>query len=158
MAHTTITGNLTKDPELKQSQQGKPYARFTVAWSERVRDAQGNYDDGPTVFVSVTCFGSTAENVCLSLQKGNRVDVTGQLTPDLWQKDTGPETVFRMTADKVSPSLQWHVARPEKPGQHESAQQFAASQGAPSGSGGDVWNSAPQGGFGAAQDDSEPPF
>ena len=155
MAHITITGNLTKDPVLKTSGQGKPYARFTVAWSERVKE-NGEWTDGPAMFVGVSCFGSTAENVAMSLAKGNRVTVTGELKPETWAKDTGPETVLNMAADEVAVSLKWHVARPEKPGMHERVNN---QPGVPSGgSAGDPWNSGPQGGFGGAQSNEEPPF
>ena len=157
MAYITITGNLTKDPVLKTSGQGKPYARFTVAWSERVKE-NGEWTDGPAMFVGVSCFGSTAENVAISLAKGNRVTVSGELKPETWARDTGPETVLSMAADEVSVSLKWHVARPEKPGMHERVNQFTQQQGGQQQS--DPWNSAPQpqGGFSGGQDAENPPW
>ncbi|PSA76038.1 single-stranded DNA-binding protein, partial [Corynebacterium diphtheriae] len=53
-----MVGNLGKDPELKQSQiGGKSYAKFSVSWSARQKDATGQYFDGPTVWIQCTAFG-----------------------------------------------------------------------------------------------------
>ncbi|MGP6175396.1 single-stranded DNA-binding protein [Corynebacterium sp. A21] len=128
MAYTTITGNIGKAPELKQTNDGKARTFFSVAWSERYKDKTGEYIDGPTVWVSVTAFGKKAENIVNSLGKGQQVNVTGNLIPKIWAKDTGEEISFDMIADEVGPSLNFQVAQVSKPGQQSQPQQGGFGQ------------------------------
>lgn len=114
MAYTTITGNIGKEPELKYAQSGKAWLPLSVAWSERVKDNQGNWENGPTVWVSVRLFGKQAEHAAQSLHKGLMVTCTGQLKPETWHSDQGEQTVFTMTADSVAPALFNQVAHVEK--------------------------------------------
>ena len=145
MAHTTIVGNVGNVSELKYSGQGKPYFRFSVAWSERQRDANGGYRDGPTEWVNCTTFGKLAESAADNLRKGIRVIASGQLRPREWAKDTGPETVFDMAVDALGVELTFSDVQVER----RSSQQAPPQQ--------DPWNSAsPTGGFGAQSE--EPPF
>ncbi|STD70282.1 single-stranded DNA-binding protein [Corynebacterium renale] len=60
MAYVTLEGNAGKQPELKTSQNGKSYCRFSIAWSERQKTGD-QWIDGPTVWVSITCFGRVAK-------------------------------------------------------------------------------------------------
>lgn len=167
MAQATLIGTLGKDPELKQSRDGRTtFAKFSLAWSERQKDATGNFSDGPTQWIQVTVFGRQAQNVVASLGKGMRVIVTGRLQPEMWQSQQGEQVVMTMTADTVAPELTFasvQVVRNEKGQQQGSG--FQGQQPAQQHQGGfsqqqaqgDPWNSAPPaGGFGG--DDSEPPF
>lgn len=149
MAQATITGNLGKQPELRHTQQGKPWTTLSIAWSERQKDRTGNWVDGPTVWVSVRVFGRQAENICDSLTKGQQVVCTGRLAPELWSSDRGEETVMTMNADVVAPSMVFQTAQVARAVQNNQAPQQPQQ---------DPWNSAPTtGGFGGGQDD-EPPF
>lgn len=159
MATISITGTLGKDPEGKTSNAGKPFARFSLAWSESSKDQQGNWQDGPTQWVQVTCFGRVAQNLVASLHKGDRVNVTGRIKPESWSSQQGEQTVLALTADAVSPDLTFasvQVQKNPKGGQggFGGGQQqggFGGQQG-----GGDPWNSAPSSnGF---DDGTPPPF
>lgn len=153
MAQATIIGTLGKDPELKQSRDGRTtFAKFGVAWSERQKDATGNWDQGPTVWVQVTVFGRQAENIAQTLGKGDRAVVSGRLQPETWQSNQGEQTVMVMVADTVAPELTFASAQVQKnPKQGGGQQQGGFSQ-----QQGDPWNSQPQGGF--SDDQDEPPF
>ncbi|MGN0095075.1 MAG: single-stranded DNA-binding protein [Corynebacterium sp.] len=154
MATISITGTLGKDPEGKTSNAGKPFARFSLAWSESSKDQQGNWQDGPTQWVQVTCFGRVAQNLVTSLHKGDRVNVTGRIKPESWSSQQGEQTVLALTADSVSPDLTFasvQVQKNPKGGQGGSQDGFGGQQG-----GGDPWNSAPSSnGF---DDGTPPPF
>lgn len=153
MAHITITGNLGKTPELKHSSSGKAWATFSLAWSERIRDAQGNWDQGPTVWVQVAVFGKLAEAACANLSKGMQVQVTGRIQPESWSSNQGEETVLKLSADNVSPTLFFQDVQVTK---RESSGGGMPRQQAQN----DPWQSAPvqsQGGFSATQDE-DPPF
>jgi single-strand DNA-binding protein len=77
---TTVTGNLTADPELRVTGTGRPVAQFTVASTSRVLDpTSGEWRDGSTLFLRCTAWLRMAENVAQTLRKGDRVVVTGRL-------------------------------------------------------------------------------
>ena len=165
MAQATIIGTLGKAPELKQSRDGNTtFAKFSLAWSERQKDNNGQWNQGPTVWVQVTVFGRQAENVARTLDKGMRAVVSGRLKPEAWQSNQGDDTVMTMTADTVAPELTFASAEvqgnPKQGGGSAGGWNNAnsASGGPSGGSAGDPWNSGPQGGFGGAQDQDEPPF
>ena len=156
MAQISITGTLGKDPEGKTSNAGKPFARFSLAWSESSKDQNGQWTDGPTQWVQVTCFGRVAQNLVASLHKGDRVNVTGRIKPESWPSQQGEQTVLALTADTVSPDLTFASVQVQKnpKGQQGGGQQqggFGGRQG-----GGDPWNSAPSGN--AFDSGETPPF
>lgn len=161
MAQATIIGTLGKDPELKTSKDGRTtFAKFSLAWSERIKDVTGNFVDGPTQWVQVTVFGRQASNIVQSLGRGMRVVVSGRLQPELWSSNQGEQVVMTMVADTVAPELTFasaQVVKNEK-GQQPGGGQPQQRQGGFSGQQqGGPWNSAPPaGGFSGSQD--EPPF
>lgn len=155
MAYTTIQGNLGKTPKLKETGQGKPMTRLRVAWSERQRDRNGEYFDGPTVWVSVTVFGKQAEHACNTFSTGMRVMATGDLKPELWNSDQGEQTVFTMMANHVGASLIGQDVAISKASSQSGGQQSSQQGGQQY----DPWGSQPRsetGGFGSGG--QEPPF
>lgn len=106
----TITGNLTRDPEMRFTQGGMAICEFGLAWN-RKRD-----EEEVVSFFDVTAFRSLAENCGETLSKGMRVTVVGHIEQDRWEdKDTGQaRSKVKIIADQVSPSLQWATATVEK--------------------------------------------
>ena len=83
---TTITGNLTADPELRFTPTGQKVAAFTIANTPRFPDrATGEWQDGETWFVRCSAWGDTAENIAASLSRGNAVVATGRLRCRTWE-------------------------------------------------------------------------
>lgn len=159
MAHTVLTGNLGKDPELKATRDGKPMLTLSVAWSENSRDANGQWAPGPTVWVSARVFGRQAENAAESLHKGCMVTVSGQLKPETWSSDHGEETRMTMMADTIAPALFTQVANVRKPDQQQAQQtQQQSNNWQPQNNTGGAWSQPPAqaGGFGSKN--SEVPF
>ena len=78
---TTVTGNLTADPELRFTPPGRPVAAFTIANTPRFPTActTGEWQDGETWSSAARRWGDTAENVAASLNRGNAVVATGRL-------------------------------------------------------------------------------
>lgn len=106
----TIAGNLTYDPELRQTQQGKSVVNITVAVNPRVFDRQANeWKDGEPVFYKCSAFDNTAEHIAHSLRKGNRVIVHGTMKPNTWTDKTTnlqrTENVIQI--DEIGASLAW---------------------------------------------------
>lgn len=113
---TTITGNLTADPELRYTQTGRPVAAFTIANTPRFPDrASGEWQDGETWFVRCSAWGDTAENIAASLSKGNAVVATGRLRCRTWEDQDGNKRVtVEMTVDDLGPSLRRAVVKVTK--------------------------------------------
>jgi single-strand DNA-binding protein len=77
----TVVGNLVADPRLTSTPNGQPVASFRLASTPRRFDrAAGEWRDGATLFVNVTCWRGLAENVATSLKKGQAAIVIGRLS------------------------------------------------------------------------------
>jgi single-strand DNA-binding protein len=155
---TTITGNLTADPELRFTPTGRPVAAFTIANTPRFPDkATGQWQDGETWFVRCSAWGDTAENIATSLSRGNAVVATGRLRCRTWEdKDGGKRATVEMTVDDIGPSLRRAVVKVTK-----ATREHAAANG--SGAAADQWSTpaaeperVPA--AAAAGSDDEPPF
>lgn len=85
-----ISGNLTRDPELRQTQSGNAVLTFGVAVNDRRKNQQtGEWEDYPN-FVDCVLFGNRATGVSKFLSKGMKVAIEGKLRYDQWKdKQTG---------------------------------------------------------------------
>ena len=73
-----LTGRLTSDPELRETQGGKSVSKFTIA-VDRVKEGAD--------FISCTAWGKTAENLCKYMKKGSKVAVVGRIDTGSYEKD-----------------------------------------------------------------------
>lgn len=88
--YITVVGNLVADPRLIETDGRPPMASFRVASTPRRYDrAAGEWRDGETLFTSVTCWRGLAENVALSLKKGQSVIVHGRLMKRGYETKSG---------------------------------------------------------------------
>jgi single-strand DNA-binding protein len=112
---TTVTGNLTADPELRFTQTGRPVASFTIASTPRYPDrATGEWKDGETWFLRCSAWGDLAENIAASLTRGTAVTASGRLTCRTWEKNGEKRATVEMTADSIGPDLRRNVAKVTK--------------------------------------------
>ena len=157
---TTVTGNLTADPELRFTPTARPVAAFTIANTPRFPNRQtGEWQDGETWFVRCSAWGDTAENIAASLSKGNAVVATGRLRCRTWEdKDGGKRATVEMTVDDIGPSLRRAVAKVTK-----ATRERAPANG--TGAAADQWSApaakpepVPAGAVAAGPADEEPPF
>lgn len=86
MNKVILSGNLTKDPELKYTNGGKTYARTGIAVNRRTKKADGAYD---TDFFDLFAWDKTAEFMEKYLKKGSRVIVEGRIENDNYKDKTG---------------------------------------------------------------------
>jgi single-strand DNA-binding protein len=75
-----LTGNLTKDPELRNAGTDKAVARIRVAFTSGA---------DRTSYIDVVSFGPSAEAVAQHTAKGRQVGVTGHLSLSEWEDDDG---------------------------------------------------------------------
>ena len=80
-----VTGNLTKDAELKYTTNDKPYSKFTIANNE------GYGDNKKANFFNCTLWGKGAENLNRFLIKGQKVLITGKIDINKYQDKEGVE-------------------------------------------------------------------
>jgi single-strand DNA-binding protein len=106
--HVTVTGNLTRDPELRFTPSGQATASFAVAVNRRWQNRSSQEWEEATSYFDVVCWGQLAENTAQSLSKGSRVVVTGRLDQRSWENQEGDRrSKVEITADEVAPSLRW---------------------------------------------------
>lgn len=95
-----IIGNLTRDPELRVTQQGTPVCTFTVAVNRRQQGAEAGQPDAD--FFRVTAWRKTAENCNRFLAKGRKVGVTGTLNLQSYVGNDGQQRFnMEVQADEV---------------------------------------------------------
>lgn len=78
--HVALQGRLTRDPELRRTQNGVPVTSFSLA-------VNGRKDD--TVFVDCVAWRGTAETICQYLGKGRMIIVEGALQSREWDDKDG---------------------------------------------------------------------
>lgn len=84
-----ITGNLTRDPELRATAGGTQILSFGVAVNDRRKNPQtGAWEDVPN-FVDCIVFGQRAEAVSRFISKGSKVAVEGKLRYSSWETKEG---------------------------------------------------------------------
>ena len=84
-----LLGNLTKAPELRQTQGGTSICTASIAVNECRVDRDGNKTES-AVFVDIKAFGRTAENISKYFSKGKPILIEGRLAQESWQdKQTG---------------------------------------------------------------------
>lgn len=154
----TIVGNLTADPELKFTPEGKAVANFTIADTPRYFDKVANeWKDGTTLYMPCSVWRETAENVAESLRKGSRVIASGKIKQRNWETGEGEKRkVVEMEVTEIGPSLRFATANvtkrppaaPNGNGNGNGVRREPVTVG-----GGDLWGGGSQG----VQGD-EPPF
>lgn len=96
-----ISGNLTRDPELKQTKSGTMSLSFCVAVNDRRRNPQsGEWEDYPN-FIDCVMFGARAEAVSKYVSKGSKVAIEGKLRYSSWEKDGQRRSKIEVIADEI---------------------------------------------------------
>ena len=96
-----ITGNLTRDPELRATGSGTQILHFGVAVNDRRRNQQtGEWEDYPN-FVDCTMFGTRAEAVSRYLSKGTKVAIEGKLRYSSWERDGQRRSKLEVIVDEI---------------------------------------------------------
>lgn len=96
-----ISGNLTRDPELRSTAGGTSVMGFGVAVNERRKNNRtGEWEDYPN-FVDCTLFGKRAEALEQYLSKGTKVAVEGRLRYSSWEKDGQKRSKLGVIVEEV---------------------------------------------------------
>ena len=95
-----IVGNLTRDPELRNTPSGTAVCSLRVAVNSRRKDQTGQWIDKPNYF-NVTVFGQQGENCAQYLSKGRPVAVDGRLEWREWESEAGKREAVEIVAETV---------------------------------------------------------
>ena len=106
-----ITGNLTRDPELKSTGSGMAVLKMGVAVNDRRKNPQsGEWEELPN-YIDVVVFGTRGESLSRFLSKGAKVAVEGKLRWSSWEdKDSGAK---RSKIEVVVDDIEFMSARGE---------------------------------------------
>jgi len=83
-----LVGNLTRDPELRYTPNGKPVCSFGLATNRRWKNEAGQLQE-ETEFHNIVVWGKLAETISQILKKGNRAFVEGRLRTRSWEGQDG---------------------------------------------------------------------
>ena len=98
-----LTGNLTRDPELRSTSGGTAVCSLRIAVNTRRKGASGDWEDKANYF-DVTVWGAQGENCARYLAKGRPVAIDGRLEWREWETQEGHK---RQAVDIVADSVQF---------------------------------------------------
>jgi single-strand DNA-binding protein len=96
-----LMGNLTRDPELRQTPNGQNVCSFSLALNRSYKDASGEWQEA-TDYIDVTAWGPLGERVSQYLTKGRRCLVQGRLQSRSWEQDGQKRSKVEVLANDVT--------------------------------------------------------
>jgi single-strand DNA-binding protein len=110
-----ITGNLTRDAELRSTGGGLAVANFAVAVNERVKNnSTGEWEDRAN-YIDCTMFGRRAEALAQYMTKGTKVTIEGKLRWSQWEKNGEKRSKVEVVVDEVELMARGEKRAPEAP-------------------------------------------
>jgi single-strand DNA-binding protein len=97
----TLMGNLTRDPELRQTPTGQNVTSFSLALNRSYKDASGAWQEA-TDYIDCVSWGPLAERVSQYLSKGRRCLVQGRLQSRSWEQDGQKRSKVEVLASDVT--------------------------------------------------------
>lgn len=96
-----ISGNITRDPQLRATSGGTSVLDFGVAVNERRKNPQSGEWEDRANFVDCAMFGKRAEAVEKFLSKGQKVAIEGKLRYSSWEKDGQKRSKLSVIVDEI---------------------------------------------------------
>jgi single-strand DNA-binding protein len=107
----TVVGNIVNDPQGRRVGDQEVF-KFRVASNSRRRTADGNWEPGNSLFVTVNCWGRMVTGVGAALRKGDPVIVVGHVyTSEYEDRDGNRRSTLEMRATAVGPDLSRSIVR-----------------------------------------------
>ncbi|MBQ9001667.1 MAG: single-stranded DNA-binding protein [Eggerthellaceae bacterium] len=96
-----LTGNLTRDPELRRTQSGMAILSLRIAVNDRRKNQQtGEWEDYPN-YIDCVVFGTRAESLSNYLSKGSKVGIDGKLRWSEWERDGQKRSKIEVIVDDL---------------------------------------------------------
>jgi single-strand DNA-binding protein len=102
-----VTGNLTRDPELRSTPGGTAVCKLRIAVNSSRKNSSGEWEDKPNYF-DVTVWGAQGENCATYLSKGRPVAIDGRLDWREWEAQDGSK---RQAVEIIANSVQFLGSR-----------------------------------------------
>lgn len=120
-----LTGRLTADPELRYSESGKAFARFTLAVQRDYKNKDGEYDAD---FFNIVAWDKRAETISKSVKKGHRLAVVGKVRNRSYEASDGSKRYYTEVEleefDYLESKPKEELPEPEYHGEPESDDPF----------------------------------
>lgn len=126
-----ISGNLTRDPEIRNTQSGMAVMGFGMAVNDRRKNPHtGEWEDYAN-YIDCTMFGTRAESVSRFISKGTKVTVEGKLRWSQWERDGQKRSKIEVVVDEID-LMSGRQSAPQMASQtHQAPQYQPAPQMAP---------------------------
>lgn len=95
-----VSGNLTRDSELRTTQSGTSVLSMGIAVNDRRRNQNGEWEDVPNFF-DCTIFGTRADSLAQYLKKGTKVTIDGKLRWSQWERDGQKRSKVDIIVDQI---------------------------------------------------------
>ena len=99
--HVILMGNLTRDPELRQTPSGQQVCSFSLALNRSYKDQNGEWQEA-TDYIDVVAWGPLGERVAQYMSKGRRALVQGRLQSRSWEQDGQKRSKVEVLANDVT--------------------------------------------------------
>lgn len=96
-----LLGNLTRDPELRQTPNGQSVCSFSLALNRAYKDQSGEWQEA-TDYIDIVCWGPLGERVSQYLSKGRRCLVQGRIQSRSWEQDGQKRSKVEVLANDVT--------------------------------------------------------
>ncbi len=96
-----LMGNLTRDPELRQTPNGQNVCSFSLALNRSYKGSDGNWQEA-TDYIDVVAWGPLGERVAQYLSKGRPCLVNGRLQSRSWEQDGQKRSKVEVVAQDVT--------------------------------------------------------
>ena len=115
MNNVSIVGRMTRDLDLRYTNDGKAVGNTSIAVNRTFKNAQGDYEAD---FINIVVWGKTAENLANHMKKGDRIGLTGRIQTRSYEGQDGKRVyVTEVVADNVQ------FLEPKKQGNQQPQQQ-----------------------------------
>ena len=146
-----LIGNMTADPELKQTQGGTSVCSFTIAVNRRyVKEGEQKVD-----YINIVAWKEHGEFVSRYFKKGNPILICGQLQTRSWNDNQGQK---RYTTEVVADEVSFVASAAQSASQGSSSQTPAGNGYTPDAYGAPTFNSAQSANFEEIPNDGDLPF
>ncbi len=96
-----LMGNLTRDPELRQTPNGSSVCSFSLALNRSFKGSDGNWQEA-TDYIDVVAWGPLGERVAQYLSKGRPCLINGRLQSRSWEQDGQKRSKVEVNAQDVT--------------------------------------------------------
>lgn len=103
VSQAELVGRVGQKPELEHTTDGTPYAKFTIATSERYTDREGAIRER-TEWTRGVAWGPVAESIVEKFDKGDSVALTGSMRINSYEKDGAKNRTIELHVDKAEPN------------------------------------------------------